>query len=205
MPKPRKLAADSLRRRGPRREPYPRILIVCEGEVTERVYFSHLRHAERIPITLQIEAGGVPKTLVEKAVRLMKDAAQSPDPNDHFDQVWCVFDIDEHPEDRGRKTASREPRNQFGNLQPCFDLWILLHYEDLSQHTHRHKVQKACAKHIPGYLKFPPCEELFERYTQAEQRAVDLNKWHGSRGTQGANPSTNAHELVAKIRSYPRP
>ena len=65
--------------------------------MTERVYFSHLRHAERIPITLQIEAGGVPKTLVEKAVRLMKDAAQSPDPNDHFDQVWCVFDIDEHP------------------------------------------------------------------------------------------------------------
>ncbi len=26
----------------------------------------------------------------------MKEAAKSPDPNDRFDQVWCVFDIDEH-------------------------------------------------------------------------------------------------------------
>ena len=205
MPKLKRPAADSLRRRGPRREPYPRILIVCEGEVTERVYFSHLRHAERIPITLQIQAGGVPKTLVETAVRSMKEAAQSPDPNDHFDQVWCVFDVDEHPkiDDAKQQAANHGIKLVISN--PCFDLWILLHYEDLRQHTHRHKVQKACAKHITGSVKDPPCEELFERYAQAEKRAIALNKWQASRGTEGANPSTNVYELVAKIRSYRRP
>lgn len=42
--------SDNLRRRGPRREPLPRVLVVCEGEVTEKEYVSHLRHTERIPI-----------------------------------------------------------------------------------------------------------------------------------------------------------
>ena len=67
-----KTKIDSLRRRGPRREPLPRFLVVCEGEVTEKEYVSHLRHTERIPISLTVEAGGTPKTLVETAVRLMK-------------------------------------------------------------------------------------------------------------------------------------
>ncbi len=83
-------------------------------------------------------------------------------------------------------------------------MWILLHYQDLRQDTHRHKVQSACRKYIPGYDKSPPCEELFERFQEAEERAIALNKWHATRGTDGQNPSTNAHDLVAKIRSFRR-
>lgn len=135
----------------------------------------------------------------------MKDAAKSSDPNDHFEEVWCVFDIDEHPKIADAKRQALGHRIGLVVSNPCFDLWILLHYQDLRQDTHRHKVQSACRKYIPGYEKHPPCEALFERYVEAERRAVDLNEWHASRGTDGSNPSTNAHELVAKIRSYGRP
>jgi hypothetical protein len=93
--------ADSLKRRKPRRDPLPRVLIVCEGIRTEKGYFQSLRHAERIPIDLEILAGGTPKTLVERAVKRKREAdttaKKSGDPNSRFDEVWCVFDVDEHP------------------------------------------------------------------------------------------------------------
>ena len=59
---------DDLRRRRPFRNPLPRILIVCEGPRTEPGYFNELHHMDRIPIELEISPGGVPKTLVERAV-----------------------------------------------------------------------------------------------------------------------------------------
>lgn len=132
----------------------------------------------------------------------MKEAAKSQDPNDHFDQVWCVFDIDEHLKIPDARQQARDNGISLVVSNPCFDLWILLHYQDLHQHTHRDRVQSACRKHIPGYDKSPPCEELFERFNEAQKRAIALNKWHASRSTD--SPSTNAHDLVAKIRSYRR-
>jgi hypothetical protein len=205
MAKPRRRENDSLRRRGPRREPLPRVLVVCEGEVTEREYVEYLRRTERIPINLTIRAGGTTKTLVETAVRLQKEAKTSRDPNDHFDQVWCVFDVDQHPKIDDAKQQANAHGIHLVISNPCFDLWILLHFEDLRKHTHRHKVQSACRKHIKDYDKSPPCEQLFERFPEAERRATELNNWHASCGTDGQNPSTNAHDFVAKIRSYRRP
>lgn len=38
-----------LRRKQPTREPYDRILIVCEGKKTEPNYFEEIRKEERIP------------------------------------------------------------------------------------------------------------------------------------------------------------
>ena len=194
MAKSKKRESDSLRRRRPSREPLPRILVVCEGEVTEKEYLSYLRQAERIPVELRIVAGGTPKTLIEKAVQLRHDG--------HFDQVWCVFDIDEHPKIADAKQQARDNGIDLIVSNPCFDLWILLHYQELRRHTHRHKVQSLCRTHIDGYGKSPPCEELLKLYPQAEKRATALEKWHATRGTEGHNPSTNAHWLVAKIRSY---
>jgi hypothetical protein len=103
---------DGLRRRRPFRNPLPRILIVCEGTRTEPGYFNELRHTERIPIDLKIRPGGVPKTLVQRAVDL-KDAAKMDaktrqDENLLYDDVWCVFDIDEHPAIPDAKQQARD-------------------------------------------------------------------------------------------------
>ncbi len=89
---------DGLRRRRPFREVKRRILIVCEGIVTERYYFSDLRIQTRSLVELRIEPGGTPKTLVERAVDLKKtadkDARRAKDQNLKYDVVWCVFDVD---------------------------------------------------------------------------------------------------------------
>ena len=65
---------DDLQRRRPRRQPKPRFLIVCEGTVTEPRYFKDVQYTERSLIDLQIEAGGTPKTLVERAAGLKREA-----------------------------------------------------------------------------------------------------------------------------------
>lgn len=194
---------SSLRRRGPVRDPLPRLLVVCEGEVTEKRYIEYLRHTERIPINLTIVAGGTPKTLVETALAELASASRSSDPNDHFDQAWCVFDIDEHPKIHDAVQQAQAHKIGLIISNPCFDLWILLHFQDQQAHIHRHAVQKACRKHIPGYAKVPPCGLLFQRFAAAEARARHLKKLHLQRGTTTRdNPSTNVHELVHQLRAY---
>jgi hypothetical protein len=63
-----------LRRRRAFRQPKPRFLIVCEGNVTEPRYFRDLRVSERALIELEIVAAGDPKSVVERAAALKRDA-----------------------------------------------------------------------------------------------------------------------------------
>lgn len=105
-------------------------------------------------------------------------------------------EIENWGESSWRSEYSRQQRAAESHGPAAFSI------EPPAPHIRRHKVQSACRKYIPGYDKSPPCEELFERFPEAEERAIALNKWHASRSTD--SPSTNAHDLVAKIRSYRR-
>jgi len=86
---------DSLKRRPAFRSPQARFLVVCEGTRTEPGYFKQKRHLDRSLVELEVISGGVPKTLVERAVAIKRAARK--DPNLDYDEVWCAFDIDEHP------------------------------------------------------------------------------------------------------------
>jgi hypothetical protein len=66
----------SIKRRSPHRQPKTRILIVCEGRVTERQYFKAFQHQVRNP-RVHVEVSketGVPLTVVQCAVRLRNEA-----------------------------------------------------------------------------------------------------------------------------------
>lgn len=187
---------DSLRRRKPFRAQLPRILIVCEGIVTEKRYFEYLGRAERISVQLTVQAGGTPKALVEKAVEL-KSADDG-----LFDEVWCVFDIDEHPLVPDAKQQARDNGIQLAISNPCFELWALLHFQDQRAEIGRRQTQRLCRKHIAGYQKELPCEELTRRHSVALGRATKLDQWQSNRGKAGSNPSTGVYVLVEKIKSF---
>ena len=59
---------SSIKRPSPNREPRHRILIVCEGESTEPVYFKSFQHSVKNRLVhVEInDDSGVPKTLVER-------------------------------------------------------------------------------------------------------------------------------------------
>jgi hypothetical protein len=197
---------DGLRRRRPFRNPLPRILIVCEGTRTEPGYFNELRHTERIPIELVTRSGGVPKTLVQRAVELKnvaeKEAKSRKDDNLLYDEVWCVFDIDEHPAVPDARQQARDNGIELAISNPCFELWILLHFRNQRAHIGRAVVRRECAKYLPGYEKKVPFTKLHPNYDEAVQRALDLDAWQQTRGAQGSNPSTGVHKLTEKIKSF---
>src|SRR5690554_629358 len=80
-----------------------RILVVCEGEVTEPTYIQEFHKWCRNSV-VEIKIGGksnVPRTLAvaarDEKKKAEKDAKKQKDDFLAFDEVWCVFDIDDHP------------------------------------------------------------------------------------------------------------
>lgn len=195
----------SLRRRTPNRRPRSRLLIVCEGKVTEPKYFKAFRHEHRNQL-VEVEVlpdGGVPKTLVEHAVDKKKSAERTArrfaDPYLKYDEVWCVFDVDEHPNLPEAKQQAMDNGLDLAISNPCFELWILLHFQDQRAHEHRGQIQRACRNHIVGFVKEVPFDKLTPHYGEATQRAAALDLWQKQQGREGDNPSTAVYKLTERI------
>ncbi len=198
---------ESLRRRAPSRKPLPRILIVCEGMKTEPGYFQDFRREYRRVVEVELSPGGVPKTLVERAAEMKVDAKRvaraAKDENLLYDQVWCVFDIDDHPKVDDAKQQARDNGIEIAISNPCFELWVLLHFQDRTAQIDRAKLQDLCRKHLPGYIKDLPTEKLTPQYEQAATRARKLDAWQQQQGRkEDPNPSTGVYKLTEAIRSF---
>ncbi len=197
-----------LRRRRPYRQPLPRILIVCEGTRTEPGYFHGMRHLQRSLIELVLSPGGTPKTLVERAVEkkeaAKREAKRRADRNLLYDEIWCVFDVDEHPFVPEAKQQAAANNIAVAISNPCFELWVLLHFQDQRAYADRAQVQHLCRQHLPGYEKMVPCDRLLDLHGDAVQRATELDAWQESRGCAGANPSTGVYRLAERIRTLGR-
>jgi hypothetical protein len=194
----------NLSRRKPTRTQRTRILIYAEGEVTEPAYFRNLAQLHRAVV--QIELGpdqGSPKTLVElakaKKKQAERDAKKSRDDTYLYDEVWCVFDIDDHFKVNDAIIQARDNRIHCAISNPCFELWVLLHYRDQTAHVERDKLASILRKHIPDYCKHVPFEEIHALRGEARKRAVALEEEQQRDSEVGRNPSTTVHHLVAAI------
>ena len=181
-----------LRRRRPSREEYPLYLIVCEGAVTERQYFDDLRVLLRIPIHFKFITGASPATLVQKA------AAEKKKPND-FDDIWVLFDIDNHPNVPNAKQQARDNDLKVAISNPCFELWALLHFQDQHAYIERNDLRRLLREHVPGYEKRLPFGQLSPLTEDAQRRASALRDRHRQNQMEGANPSTDADRLVETL------
>jgi len=194
-----------LRRGAPRREPRKRLLVLCEGKVTEPGYFLAFRHEHRSQL-VEVEVVpkcGVPKSLVGLAVerkkRAEKEARRSDDPFLKYDEVWCVFDIDAHPNLLEAKQQAEDNGLRLAVSNPCFELWILLHFQDQRAHQERGWIQAACREHLPDFVKEVPYYRVQPTYANAVARAKALEKWQAAQDRPGGNPCTAVHELTERI------
>ena len=188
--------SEALRRKARAQEPLRTYLVVCEGSVTEKHYLNDLRAHERCSIRLVFHTGAVPKTLVDRAV---DEIRRSPDA---YDEVWVVFDVDEHPNIEAAKDRAYAKNFNVIISNPWFELWALLHFRYHSSPIHRKDLHKLCVTQMPGYEKLLPSSTLHPLYNTALSNARKLAQWHATRGTTGANPSTNIYELTESIRSH---
>jgi len=178
--------------------------------VTEPSYLNGLKRKLQIRLVhIEVVPGGVdPKTLVDEAVDRKKEAERQArtqkDDNLKYDEVWCVFDVDVHQYVPEAKQKAEANKVNVAISNPCFELWLLLHFQDRGAHIERHQVQSLCRGHMPGYVKEVPFERLFPRYAEAVQRADALDHWQTTRGCAGENPSTGVHRLTERIMALGR-
>ena len=91
--------------------------------------------------------------LIGECCLITGGARKEADDNLRFDFVWCVFDSDDHP---GIPAAKQQARDNGINLaisNPCFEIWILLHFQDHRSHVQRQTLRGMCRKSLPAYVK----------------------------------------------------
>ena len=215
QPKLRQESRD-LKRKAARRAPYERLLIVCEGEKTEPHYLKEIKHQGRLSTAnVQVwpsEFGTEPIQVIEYAETLFRDGcrAKNIDPAS-FDRVIAVFDRDDHNSYHQALARARALNgaliNDDGELVafqaiasvPCFELWLLLHFEDIHAPIHRNEVYRRLRTHLPNYDKgqighWESTKDNLEQAIQrAETRAAITNAQNGN------EPFTAFHELVIRL------
>lgn len=159
-----------LERKLAQRASYDRILIVSEGSKTEPNYFTEIRSEYRLQ-TANVEVrrcdrGTAPIQVVEHARDLFEqgDRHRGIQPR-AFEQVYAVFDRDDH---ESYTAALRQAEALNGKLRndlkqpvkfvatasvPSFELWLLLHFEDVLAPIRRDEVLHRLKKRLPGYEK----------------------------------------------------
>ena len=208
--------ARVLKRRAVRRAPYERLLIVCEGEKTEPLYINEIRRDYRLAsANVQVRPsvlGTQPLQVVEYAEHLFRngDRARQIEPR-AFDRVFTVFDRDDHRTYHAALAKADELDNSLTNDEgkripvaaiasvPCFELWLLLHFEDVLAPMHRLGVLAALKKHLSGYDKGQAgnWDATKARLDTAIQRAQAKANTTGAR--DGTESFTNMHELVLRL------
>ena len=213
---PKARQAAKLARKKARRAPYERILIVSEGSKTEPHYFGEIRAYYRLhTANVQVQSGVLgtqPLQVVQYAEQLFLqgDEAKQIQPR-AFEQVYAVFDRDDHPTYHnalGKAAAlNGKLRSDLGQQitfravasVPCFELWLLLHFEDVLAPMRRNEVYERLRAHLPGYDKGQ--EGHFERtrphLDAAHQRASHLAGIHNAH--DGIEPYTDMHMLVTLL------
>jgi len=174
--------------------------------VTEREYFRSFRHAVRNP-RVHVEVArehGVPLTLVGIAVRLRDEAKEEArgqrDENLLWDEVWGVFDVDEHPNLEQACQLAERSGILLAVSNPCFELWALLHFQDQRAHIERRRVRAALQRFMPGYDKLLDFARMHPAYEVAKLRAEDLDREAQHHGERARNPTTGVPKLTESIR-----
>lgn len=192
----------SLRRRPGAKPPRSATLIVCEGE-TEQMYFRAARQHYRLT-TAEIAIaentkGSAPQSVVQLAEEKHRE-------DDGYDKIFCVFDRDGHESyQRARdrivqlRTRTRNPIPIEAAVSlPCFEVWILLHFQKTDAPFNRCSdvIQRIRHAHVPDYQKAD--EETVAQLMERVDIALANADWLASRAQITNNNPFTAVQTVMR-------
>lgn len=176
-----------------------------EGKETEPNYLQHLyrRHRDRVVVMVDEFHGGPLQLVKAAAARRRSDLRdERKGRGSAFDEYWCIFDVDEHPNVPEALVMAGGNSIRVAVSNPCIELWFVLHAEDWTKHVHRHAIQDRCTE-LHGFgktLNDTDVARLMEQFDSARSRAQRLDGWHHGNGSPpGSNPSTSVHPLIERI------
>ena len=210
MGRNRSRSSKDLEREKPKRAAHDRILIVCEGSKTEPNYLREIRQAARISSmdlhVVHSSKGTEPKQVVESAEEeFLRTKA--------YERVFAVFDRDDHKtyanaldmaEARDKKWKNDEgvaARFEAIASVQSFELWLLLHFEDIKAFLHRTETLKRVKKHIDGYEK--GSKGTYAATVKHIQTAIDRATALKAKFNRkpGDEAYTDMHDLVKLLRA----
>jgi hypothetical protein len=178
-----------------------RILVVAEGSKTEPNYiaeFIRLEGLGNISPFLTRDNNTAPTKLLEQARRILlldKD----------FDLAFVISDRDEFPDFLTAMNAAPHvkcsPNIRFIYSDPCFELWLLFHFEMHDGPIDRHQALKKLQTHISNYEK--GSKDVARMVYNDTDKAIENSKIALSRAIEVGNtcPSTLMHELILTLRA----
>ncbi|MGP0093466.1 MAG: RloB family protein [Xanthobacteraceae bacterium] len=181
-------------------------MIFSEGSRTEPDYIrDFVRDHGNSLVKVELGPHGVPTSLVEAAVTyLNRSRRRRRDSFEKRDQVWVVFDCDDHPNLRAAIARARDNGVNVAYSNPCFELWALLHLEDHDAPISRQHLQRRLANLMPGYdaqrSKRIDYELIRTAYNEADERAERMARRRVEEGDAMGNPYTDVYELTRRIK-----
>ena len=174
-----------------------------EGKITEREYFQCIKSRD-VHLSFARSAGLDPKSLVRNARDDMKKRRRRRSHGD-FDELWCVFDVDEHERLAEALSDARTSGLDVVVSNPCFELWLVLHASDQSALISRSQIQQRCerigltdGKHLANGA----CNRLKENTLEAKHRAIELGNSPVATGiSELENPSSSVWRLVDRLQT----
>lgn len=129
------------------------ILIVCEGEKTEKNYLNQLKDFFRlsnVSINIISSKKPNPSQIVEFTKEKNKDYS--------YNKVYCVFDKDTHSDFDKAKQECEKYKFEAITSNPCFEFWILLHFTYTTKSFSTNSpcnelIESDLKKHIKDYKK----------------------------------------------------
>jgi hypothetical protein len=202
-------ATPSLKRKHNKIEPKIEIYILCEGKVTEPKYIKQFsnQYANALVKVHTLPGVGVPLTVVESAIDLKKELLQiAKKTKNSFASafsVWCIVDIDDHPNINAAKYLARTGKIHLCISNPCFELWGILHIKQQDAFIDRHQLQRSLHDVMPKYHhdNNPVLDYDLIRYNYivAKERAIEICERRRDAGREGYNPSTDVYKLLDYI------
>lgn len=182
----------------------------CEGTKTEPDYLKALRQdpavrdLASVDIRVDLHASGaVPLTLVNAAAeaRIRTSREQG-----EVDEVWCLFDIEwprNHPDLPEAKARAEESDVRLAISNPCFELWLALHFEDHTAWLDNKAARKLLRDHDGSSGKGLHGAPYMARRADAARRARALTAKHAGDGTEfpNDNPSSGMYLFLEAIES----
>lgn len=194
-----------------KRRPSKSILIVGEGEKTERIYFYDIKRIEGLK-SLEYVPQKLPMTIVNKAISRQEIEIANESP---IDYVFCVFDRDQH----SCFEAAIQKLNEFNRkyplnkieliiTNPCFEFWMLLHYKYTTTqfvtktgNTAKKQIMDVLKKLDPFFENWKENTPVYEHLNQYRPIAIknsrNLRKNHNSEPSE--NPFTNVDHIFEAL------
>lgn len=158
-------------------------LIVCQGRETEKNYFEALREYYRLRgMDIRVESTD-PCSMMDYAEKFCNKNRI------RYNEIWCVFDKDDTvPGNFNEAVRQAEKIKGYGTAysNPCFELWIYLHF----QHLDYQLSTDECIGRTEKLYK----EKVKREYKKNDKKIFELT------GDYRQTAINNAHKLYSRFR-----